>query len=92
MLTIEKLANDKTDYSTTRWAFCMAVWFDIIVISLVVIFYFVCNLCGKEVNNDIFNGVSILLGILTTLTATPKILQGFEPKNGDENVSEEKGE
>jgi hypothetical protein len=29
----------------------------------------------------LFTGVATLLGILTSLVATPKILQGFEPKN-----------
>ncbi len=89
MITLKDIADCKTSISSTRWAFAKVINFDIITIFMSIIAFIVCHLIGKPLNDSFFYAVGTLLGILTTLVATPKALQGFEPKK-DKEVFETK--
>ena len=63
MISIREISDDKSSISSTRWAFASIVKFDI----------------GKPFDSNLISGVALLLGILTGILTTSKILQGFEP-------------
>lgn len=88
MVTIRDIADNNTSISSTRWAFASIVKFDITVIALTIIVYIVGHFIGKPFDNDLINGVALLLGVLTTIITTSKTLQGFEPKKKEENTEE----
>lgn len=76
--TIRKLADDSTTLSSTRWAFATVIIFDIIVISLSLVIFIISHFIGFPIALAFFDKEAILLGVLTTLVATTKGLQGFE--------------
>lgn len=78
--TIRKLADNDTTLSSTRWAFATVILFDIIVISLSLLVFIISHFVGAPIALAFFDKEAILLGVLTTLVATAKGLQGFEPK------------
>lgn len=84
MISIREISDDKTSISSTRWAFASVIKFDIFIIFFSIIIFVVCHLLNKPLNESFFYAVGTLLGILTTLVATPKALQGFEPKKKEE--------
>lgn len=99
MITLREIADNNTSISSTRWAFAKVINFDIIAIAVSIIAYVVCHIIKKPLNDSFFYAVGTLLGILTTLVATPKALQGFEPRenkckpkkeknDGNEDISE----
>ena len=81
MVSIREISDNNTPISSTRWAFASVIKFDIVVILITIIAYFIGHFFNKPFDSGLFTGVATLLGILTSLVATPKILQGFEPKN-----------
>ena len=84
MITIKELCSNKTDYSTTRWAFCVTIIFDMIIIALSMIVNVLCIIFNRQLDSNFMSSVATLLGILTSLTSVPKILQGFEKHEGKE--------
>lgn len=84
MITLKDIADCKTSISSTRWAFAKVINFDIIMILMSVIGFIFCHLIDKPLTDSFFYAVGTLLGILTTLVAAPKALQGFEPKKDKE--------
>lgn len=80
MISIREIADDKTTISSTRWAFAVVIYFDIVVIALTLIAglvgHFVPGL--KEIEGSFYGSVAALLGVLTTIIGTTKALQGFE--------------
>lgn len=89
MITIKDIADNNTSISSTRWAFASIIKFDIAIIALTIIVYIVGHFIGKPFDNDLINGVALLLGVLTGIITTSKALQGFEPKKKEENTEEE---
>lgn len=81
MINIKDLIDDKTTYSTTRWAFVVAMRFAIIM-SILSFVTFVVFRVLKIDTEGLFSGVSTVLGIVVGLATTAKALQGFE--NGKE--------
>jgi len=92
MITIKDIADNNTSISSTRWAFASIVKFDITVIAITIISYIVGHFIGNPFSYDLIKGVALLLGVLTTIIATSKTLQGFEPKKKEENTEEENTE
>ena len=95
MITLREIADNNTSISSTRWAFAKVINFDIIAIAVSIIAYVICHIIKKPLDDSFFYAVGTLLGILTTLVATPKALQGFEPRENKwkpkkENVGEKK--
>lgn len=89
MISLREIADNNTSISSTRWAFAKVINFDIIVIAIAIVAFVICHLTGRPMNDSFFYAVGTLLGILTTLVATPKALQGFEPKgNKDKKTNE----
>lgn len=80
MITLREISDNDTSISSTRWAFAKVINFDIIIIVLSIVAYIVCHLVKRPLDDSFFYAVGTLLGILTTLVATPKALQGFEPR------------
>ena len=78
---IRDLADDKTTISSTRWAFATVILFDIVVIALSLLIFVVSHFIGMPIDLAFFDKEAILLGVLTTMVATTKGLQGFEPKD-----------
>ena len=68
------------------------VKFDIIVILITIVAGLVGHFIGKPLDYGIYSSVSMLLGILTTLAAGTKALQGFEPHHGQDESKAEKTE
>jgi hypothetical protein len=90
MITIREISDDKTTISSTRWAFAMAIIFDIIVISAVIAASLIFHFLGKPLDNGFYGSVSLLLGIPTGLATGAKALQGWEPnKDKTENTDKE---
>lgn len=92
MISIREIADNKSSISSTRWAFASVIIFDIVVILIAVAAYLFGHFFNKPLSSDFFGGISALLGILTSLVATPKILQGFEPKKDKPDFEQAKKE
>ena len=85
MVTLKDIADDKTTISSTRWGFALTLIFDVVVISVVVIAGFVGHFMMLPLPIDFYKSVALLLGVLTGITGTTKLAQGFEPyKNKEE--------
>lgn len=81
-ITLREIADDKTTISSTRWAFGSVVKFDIAVVAIVLLAALVAHFIPgvEDFDNSFFGSVAMLLGVITTLVTTGKVLQGFEPK------------
>lgn len=89
MISLREIADNNTSISSTRWAFAKVINFDIIIIAIAIVAFVICHIVDRPMNDSFFYAVGTLLGILTTLVATPKALQGFEPKgNKDKKINE----
>ena len=92
-MKIKDLIDNKTCYSTTRWAFVVAMIFAIIIISLSFVAFVAFKIVGIE-TDGLFSGVSTVLGIVVGLATAAKALQGFETTNNNiienNNDNEEK--
>ena len=78
MITIEDLVDDGTHISSTRWAFCLVIIFDLIVIAISVIAALFGHFTGKPIDNSLFGSIALLLGVPTALISGAKISQGYE--------------
>lgn len=88
MISIREISDDNSSISSTRWAFATVITFDMIVIVASVIVFCLFHFLKKPLDNSFFYAIATLLGVLTTLVATPKALQGFEPKKDDKKPLE----
>lgn len=95
-ISIREIADDKTTISSTRWAFATVVKVDIVIIVIVLLAALVAHFFPgiEDFDNSFFGSVAMLLGVITTLVTTGKVLQGFEPHNevvkqGQEIIKEE---
>ncbi len=88
-ISIREIADDKTTISSTRWAFATVVKVDIAIIVVILLAALVAHFVPgiDDFDNSFFGSVAMLLGVITTLVTTGKVLQGFEPHN--EVVKEE---
>lgn len=89
MISIREISDDKSSISSTRWAFASIVKFDIVMIALTIVAYMVGHFIGKPFDSDLISGVSLLLGLLTGILTTSKILQGFEPRSKSDKETKE---
>ena len=82
-ISIREIADDKTTISSTRWAFATVVKVDIAIIIIVLLAALVAHFFPgiEDFDNSFFGSVAMLLGVITTLVTTGKVLQGFEPHN-----------
>jgi hypothetical protein len=82
-ISTRELADDKTTISSTRWAFATVVKVDIAIIIIVLLAALVAHFFPgiEDFDNSFFGSVAMLLGVITTLVTTGKVLQGFEPHN-----------
>jgi len=87
MISLREIADDSTTISSTRWAFASILKFDMVIIALTVAAYIIGHFIGKPFDDNLINGVALLLGVLTTIIAVPKTLQGFEPKKDKPSVT-----
>lgn len=92
MITIREIADDKTTISSTRWAFASVVKVDIWCIVGILIAGVVGHFIGKPLDSSFYASAATLLGVITTLVAAPKALQGFEPKKDKPHEEEAKTE
>lgn len=92
MVTTREIADNNSSISSTRWAFALVIKFDIIVILITITAGLVGHFIGKPLDYGIYSSVSMLLGILTTLAAGTKALQGFEPHHDQDESKAEKTE
>lgn len=83
MITLREIADNKTNISSTRWAFGLVILFDIIIIAAVILTAIVGHFVGKPIDSSLFGSVALLLGIPTSLITGAKITQGFESNKGD---------
>lgn len=81
MITLKDLVDDGTHISSTRWAFCVVIIFDIIAIFSTIAAALVGHFIGKPIDSSLFTGIATLLGIPTALISGAKILQGYEKKD-----------
>jgi hypothetical protein len=89
MITIREIADDNSSISSTRWAFGTIIKYDMIIILLTIGAYLAGHFLKRPFDNNLFNGVALLLGLLTALITTSKALQGFEPKHKSCECKEE---
>lgn len=80
-ISIREIADDKTTISSTRWAFAAVVKVDIAIVVIVLLAALVAHFFPgiEDFDNSFFGSVAMLLGVITTLVTTGKVLQGFEP-------------
>lgn len=78
MVSIRELASNDNDISSTRWAFCSIVRFDIVITAIVVIASIVGHFVGKPIPKETIDGTALLIGTITTIIGGSKIMQGFE--------------
>lgn len=90
MVTLKDIADDKTTISSTRWGFALTLIFDVVAISVVVIAGLVGHFMMLPLPIDFYKSVALLLGVLTGITGTTKLAQGFEPYKNKEEVIGEK--
>ena len=81
MISLKDIIDNETHISSTRWAFAVIILFDIIVISITVISYIVAHFIGKPFDSSLFNGVALLLGVITGIITTSKVFQNAEIKD-----------
>lgn len=81
MVTLRDIADDGNSVSCTRWGFALTLIFDVVVISVVIIAGLVGHFMMLPLPIDFFKSVALLLGVLTGITGTTKLAQGFEPHN-----------
>ena len=80
MISIREIADDNSSISSTRWAFASIVKVDIFCVILIIVSGIIGHFIGKPLDSSFYGSSATLLGILTTIIATSKSLQGFEPK------------
>ena len=85
MISIRELASNNNDISTTRWAFCNIVRFDIIITAIVVVAAIVGHFVGMPIPKEVIEGIALLIGSITTVIGGSKIMQGFEKKDKQDN-------
>lgn len=78
MISIRELASNDNEISSTRWAFCSIVRFDIIITAIVVIASIVGHFIGMPIPKELIEGIALLIGTVTTIIGGSKIMQGFE--------------
>ena len=83
MINTKDLIDNNTSYSTTRWAFVVAMRFAIIM-SILSFAAFITFRVLKIDTEGLFSGVSTVLGIVVGLATTAKALQGFENKPNEQ--------
>ncbi len=88
MISLREIADNKSDISSTRWAFGLIIMFDIIIITLSIAAFLVAHFIGMPLDGSFFGYVATLLGVVTTLVTTGKALQGFETKHDDKSKVE----
>ena len=82
-LTFRELVDHSSNVSSTRWAFASVVILDISLVVVAFIVSLVLHIIGKPLDNSFYSNFATLLGIVTSLVTTSKILQGFETKKED---------
>lgn len=83
MISIREIADDNTTISSTRWAFSLVVYVDIIVVLFTVLAGVIGHFIGKPLDGNFYGSVAMLLGVITGIIGTNKALQGFETKAND---------
>lgn len=83
MISLREVADNNSDISSTRWAFGLIIFFDIVIITLSIAAFLVAHFIGMPLDGSFFGYVATLLGVVTTLVTTGKALQGFETKRDD---------
>ena len=81
MISLKEIIDNETHISSTRWAFAVIILFDIIVIAITVISYIIAHFIGKPFDSSLFNGVALLLGVITGIITTSKVFQNAEIKD-----------
>ena len=87
MITLKDIADDKTTISSTRWGWALTLIVDVIVICIVVTAGLVGHFINVPIPDTFYKSVALLLGVLTGITGTTKLAQGFEPHKN--NIEEE---
>lgn len=90
MVTIKDIADDKTTISSTRWGFALTLVVDAIIIFVVITAGIVGHFVGLPIPDTFYKSVALLLGVLTGITGTAKMAQGFEPYKDKDKDKEEK--
>lgn len=88
MVSTKDLIDTKSSYSTTRWAFVVAMKFAIMM-SIAAIVCFIVFKIFKIDTDGLFSGVTALLGVVVGLTTTAKALQGFETRQEHKDKEKE---
>lgn len=88
MITIREIADDKSTISSTRWGFATIIKFDVMAIIATIIAYVIGHFTNHPFGKDIFEGVALLLGVLTGFLTAAKAMQGFEPRRDKANNSD----
>lgn len=78
MISIRELASNDNEISSTRWAFCSIVRFDIVAASVIIIASIVGHFIGMPIPKELIEGIALLIGTVTTIIGGSKIMQGFE--------------
>lgn len=87
MITLRDIADDKTTISSTRWGWAVTLIVDVVVICSVVVAGLVGHFINVPIPDTFYKSVALLLGVLTGITGTTKLAQGFEPHKN--NIEEE---
>ena len=90
MINIKDLIDNKTSYSTTRWAFVVCVRTVVIIAFITIITWIILSILGKP-TEGLFGGSATLCGVIIGIVSTTKALQGFETKH-DGNIIEDNKE
>lgn len=90
MITLREIADDKTTISSTRWGWALTLYVDVIIVCVVIAAGLVGHFIKRPIPNTFYTSVTLLLGVLTGITGTTKLAQGFEPHKDKPHKDEEK--
>lgn len=85
-MTLRELSDNNNSISTTRWAFCLVIMFDIITIAISLALFIISYFIGTPIPIEIFDKEALLLGLLTGVITAAKGLQGFEHTSTEEKA------
>lgn len=85
MISLREIADNKSDISSTRWAFAVSLRFAMVVACGSIIAFVICHLLKKPLDSSFLYAVGALLGVVIGFCTGAKALQGFEKQPQDMN-------
>lgn len=83
-MNLRELVDDKTSYSTTRWAFVVCTRVAIALAFLVIGAVIAGTIFNKPMPDGLLGGAAAIIGVLAGIPTVAKTAQGFETKRTED--------